>query len=551
MESLRVLIVGGYGTFGGRLVKLLEDEAGLALIVAGRSRDKAARFCNGRTARAELVPAAFDRNGALGPQLTALKPDLVIDASGPFQIYGGNGYRLVESCIAAGIFYADLADAREFVAGIARFDEAARAANLFVLSGLSTFPALSTAVLRRLALDFASVESVRGGVAPSPHAGVGENVVRAMAAQAGQKAQGCPFTRQSRYTIAPPGRVPLRRKLFSNVAVPDEHLLPQLWPGLRSVDMGAGPVPEVLHRALIALAWLVRGGVLRSLAPFAPLMAWATRNLAWGEHRGGMFLEMSGGDAGGGKAVRSWHLVAEGDVGPFIPSIGAALIVRKMLAGTRPAPGARAATHDLSLAEFERAFAGLGIVTGMRDDTAEPLLYKRVLGAAWNALPEQIRAMHEGELVARGEATVERGTNPLARLIGAIIGFPRAGTRVPLRVRFTAEGDEEVWTRTFAGKSFSSRQFEGRGRHAHLLCERFGPLNFPMALELVDGELDLVLRGWTAFGIPMPAFLGPRVTAFENVDDAGRFHFHSDISLPLIGRIVHYRGWLVVHAATA
>ncbi len=550
MESLRVLIVGGYGTFGGRLVKLLEDEAGLALIVAGRSRNKAARFCEGRAARAELVPAAFDRDGALAAQLAALKPDLVIDASGPFQAYGEGGYRLVETCIAGGISYADLADAREFVAGIARFDAAARAANVFVLSGLSTFPALSTAVLRRLALDFASVESVRGGVAPSPHAGVGENVVRAMAAQAGQKAQGYPFTRQSRYTIAPPGRVPLRRKLFSNVAVPDEHLLPQVWPGLRSVDMGAGPVPEVLHRALIALAWLVRWGVLRSLAPFAPLMNWATRNLVWGEHRGGMFIEMTGSDAGG-KAVRSWHLVAEGDIGPFIPSLGAALIVRKMLAGTRPDPGARAATHDLSLAEFERAFAGLGIVTGLRDGTVQPLLYRRVLGTAWTALPEQIRAMHEGELVAWGEATVERGTNPLANLIGAIIGFPRAGTRVPLQVRFAVEGNEEVWTRTFAGKSFSSRQFEGGGRYAHLLCERFGPLNFPMALELVDGKLNLVLRGWTAFGIPMPAFLGPRVVAFENVDDEGRFRFHSDISLPLIGRIVHYRGWLVVHAATA
>ena len=33
---MRVLIIGGYGTFGGRLVDLLIDEPRLTLIVAGR-----------------------------------------------------------------------------------------------------------------------------------------------------------------------------------------------------------------------------------------------------------------------------------------------------------------------------------------------------------------------------------------------------------------------------------------------------------------------------------------------------------------------------------
>jgi hypothetical protein len=34
---MQILIVGGYGVFGGRIVELLEDEAQLELIVAGRS----------------------------------------------------------------------------------------------------------------------------------------------------------------------------------------------------------------------------------------------------------------------------------------------------------------------------------------------------------------------------------------------------------------------------------------------------------------------------------------------------------------------------------
>ena len=41
MSAARILIIGGYGTFGGRLVQLLADETRLTLIVAGRSREKA------------------------------------------------------------------------------------------------------------------------------------------------------------------------------------------------------------------------------------------------------------------------------------------------------------------------------------------------------------------------------------------------------------------------------------------------------------------------------------------------------------------------------
>ena len=42
---LRILIVGGYGVFGGRLAQLLADEPRLCLIIAGRSLAKAEAFC--------------------------------------------------------------------------------------------------------------------------------------------------------------------------------------------------------------------------------------------------------------------------------------------------------------------------------------------------------------------------------------------------------------------------------------------------------------------------------------------------------------------------
>lgn len=555
---VKILIIGGYGIFGGRLVELLAEEARLEIIVAGRSIGRAEAFCKERAgAGGVLVPAAFDRDGDVNRQIAALAPEIVVDASGPFQDYGDAPYKVVEACIASGAHYIDLADGSGFVDGIAAFDEAARKAGVFILSGVSSFPVLTALVVRELGRGMDRVTHIRGGIAPSPFAGVGENVIRAIAGYAGQKISvrkngadgaGYPFTETVRYTIAPPGHVPLRPVLFSLVDVPDLRLLPQLWPQVKTVWMGAGPVPEVLHRVLIGFAWLVRMRVLRSLSPLVPLIGFVMNHIRWGEHRGGMFVEVTGTDTNGAAAVRSWHLLAEGRDGPLIPSMAAAAVIRRRLDGKVPAPGARTAIEDIGLADYEALFAARTIYTGRRQDAPAPEgpLYQRVLGAAWNGLPPQIKAMHDvaGAAAARGMAQVARGRNPMARLVANIIGFPKAGTEIPVEVDFTVRDGAEIWTRRFAGRPFFSIQSQGKGREERLLVERFGPMDFAMALvPEADGRLRLVLRSWRFLGVPMPMALCPRSESYETVQD-GRFHFHVRISHPMVGVIVHYQGWL-------
>src|SRR5688572_2200812 len=116
---LKVFIVGGYGTFGGRLAQLLVDEARLTLLIAGRSRDKAQAFCNSLATKAEAVAFVFDREGDVERQLRDAQPDIVVDASGSFQNYA-DPYRVVRACVALGIHYLDLADGSDFVKGIAQ-----------------------------------------------------------------------------------------------------------------------------------------------------------------------------------------------------------------------------------------------------------------------------------------------------------------------------------------------------------------------------------------------------------------------------------------------
>jgi len=185
-SGLRILIVGGYGTFGGRLAQLLGDEPRLTLMIAGRSLVKAEAFCAGLSGAATLEPVTFDRDGDIRTALATLKPDILVDASGPFQIMGEQPYRVAQACIGLGIDYLDLADSAAFVTGISALDAEAKAANVAVLSGCSSFPALSFAALNALRPGFAAITVVEAGIAPSPRVKIGLNVIRAVSSYAGK-----------------------------------------------------------------------------------------------------------------------------------------------------------------------------------------------------------------------------------------------------------------------------------------------------------------------------------------------------------------------------
>src|SRR5438552_515814 len=83
----------------------------------GRSRAKAAAFCASLPGGAESQPLAFDRDGDVETQIAHIAPDLIVDATGPFQSYGDDPYRVVQACLALGISYLDLADGAAYVQG--------------------------------------------------------------------------------------------------------------------------------------------------------------------------------------------------------------------------------------------------------------------------------------------------------------------------------------------------------------------------------------------------------------------------------------------------
>ena len=57
----KILILGGYGTFGRRLAQLLTDDSQLTLVIAGRSLAKAQRLCAELLSVGTVIPAELDR----------------------------------------------------------------------------------------------------------------------------------------------------------------------------------------------------------------------------------------------------------------------------------------------------------------------------------------------------------------------------------------------------------------------------------------------------------------------------------------------------------
>jgi Domain of unknown function (DUF4166) len=68
-------------------------------------------------------------------------------------------------------------------------------------------------------------------------------------------------------------------------------------------------------------------------------------------------------------------------------------------------------------------------------------------------------------------------------------------------------------------------------------------------LRTADCGLRMRLQAMRFLGIPCPAWLRPRIVA-EETGDGSRLHFRIEAAVPGIGRVVGYRGHLVVQDET-
>ncbi|HEX8470674.1 MAG TPA: DUF4166 domain-containing protein, partial [Brevundimonas sp.] len=204
--------------------------------------------------------------------------------------------------------------------------------------------------------------------------------------------------------------------------------------------------------------------------------------------------------------------------------------------------GARVCVGELSLAAIEAELVQHGIA--MATTTESSSLFARAIGPVFDSLPEPIRALHEttGRSVWRGTASVEGAANLVAGLIARVFGFPQDGEGVSVDVCIEAERDQSVWRRNIGASRFLSRLSSPKpgGR----VVESFGPLDFDIVLRPEEGRLIYGVEGWRMLGFPMPKAWAPTTATHEQIDAEGRFSFDVEIGLPVVGRMVRYRGWL-------
>ena len=369
-----VLVLGGYGVFGGHVARMLARDRDFRVLIAGRSAQKAGAFAEELRNGGDVTGIGVDIANGIQSILAETGARLVIHAAGPFQ---GQDYGVAEACIAAGADYIDLADGRAFVDGFGVMDERARRAGVLAVTGASSVPGLSSAVADHLSQDLAEVHRIAIAITPGNRAPRGRAVVAAVLGLAGREMPTWDGGRSTvvrawgglrRHTLRLPDGTTVGPRWFADWDVPDNVLFPARYRVRDAVQFRAGLELGIMHLGLWALSWAVRSGVVRSLAPLTPIVHAAADMLRpFGTDRGGMFVEMSGIDHGGRERRRRWTLIAGSGDGPRIPAVPAAILARKRLRNQLDRVGATPCLGQFSLGEFEDAVSGLDIRCAIED----------------------------------------------------------------------------------------------------------------------------------------------------------------------------------------
>ena len=368
---MRIVVLGGYGNFGARICRALSARDGVEVIAAGRDPEQGRRAAqlDARVGQVRIDLGAPN----FAAMLENLAPDVVIHCAGPFQ---GQGYHVAHAAIAAGAHYIDLADGRDFVANFAeRVHAAARAAGVLAVSGASTLPALSSAVIDSVSKRLRQLNEIRIVIAPPQRAPRGAATIASVFSYAGK-----PFKWLSGGEwIDAYGWQELRRVDIAGLGarwaaacdVPDLALLPARYPGVETVEFRAALELGVQHLGLWLAADLRRRGVTLPLEHWVrSLGRMATALNRFGSERGGMLVSVIGRRDDGSRARVAWHLTAEANHGPEIPCMAAILLAEKLIRGEIATRGAFPCMGFLTLADFESEFKRWRITTVVREGAA-------------------------------------------------------------------------------------------------------------------------------------------------------------------------------------
>jgi len=370
----KVLVLGGYGNFGKRISEFLATIPNIQIFISGRNLEKANQLAerlrdNAISSKINLSIETIKLDAfcdGFSSELKKLSVDLVIHTCGPFQ---GQDFRVPRACIEAGSHYIDLSDDRRFTCQITKLDSLAKEKNLLVLSGASSVPGLSSAVVERYKAEFSQIESIDIAIAPGYKAERGEATIRGILSYTGH-----PFKmyKQGKWTTTYGWMNPsyhyfcksLGKRWLADIDVPDLTLFPERYNVSDRVSFKAGLELTLLHLTMYFMAALARIGLVKSWAPMTKLVVKASRWFdRFGTDRGGMQVKIKGKNHLAVSQTINWILVADDGIGPYIPTISANIIAKKLIDGEIKKFGATPCLGLYDLAEFDHYIQEMTITT--------------------------------------------------------------------------------------------------------------------------------------------------------------------------------------------
>ena len=372
----RILVIGGYGNFGQFICQQLASHAQIQLIIAGRSAEKAQRFARQLNAANPAQAVALDINTQIHESLQQVKPNIVIHTSGPFQ---NQSYGVAQACIDHQAHYIDLADGREFVAGIDQLDAAAKAKGVCIISGASSVPCLTSALVDAYQSEFSELQSLDYGITTAQKTTRGLATTAAILSYTGkpfstlidgqwQDIYGWQSLHARTYSS-------LGKRWLGNCNVPDLALFPQRYPQLKTIRFYAGLELPLIHFTLWALSGLVRDGLVKHLEKAAPLLLKTAFLFDWfGSADSGFHMELKGIGLNGQPHTRLFELIARDGDGPYIPCMPSILLALKLANEHEPKnpstsalhPGAQPCLGLISKEEYLAALAHMNITWNAR-----------------------------------------------------------------------------------------------------------------------------------------------------------------------------------------
>lgn len=365
----KVVVLGGYGNFGKRIVENLAGLEDITILIAGRNLSKSSALVERlkATSTANLAPFVIDIFADdFKEQLAAISPFLVIHTSGPFQ---GQDYRVPKACIECGAHYIDLADDRRFVCDIGELDSQAKEKGVLIVTGASSVPGLSSAVVDSYQDHFSAIESIGLAIAPGNKAERGLATVEAILSYTGHPLNVFKEGRWQNVYGWMDSKVNdfggfVGKRHLANVDVPDLELFPKRYNVSQQVSFQAGLEIPLLHLTMVGMAYLSKIGLVKNWAPLSKIIVSASNVfLPFGSDKGAMEVLIRGKDNDGIVKQVKWTLYAPKGNGPYIPTLSTIILARKLLYAdgdnSKVEYGAKPCVGLLQLSDFRESFDAL------------------------------------------------------------------------------------------------------------------------------------------------------------------------------------------------